>query len=234
MERCVIRVMTWNIHGGVGPDGICDLSRVIALVERHDPDIVALQEIDSRRTEPDCAFTSIVSALAQHPAEARVVTAPDGGYGHAVISRWPMDGTLNHDISIDGREPRAAIETNIETPFGALHLVSAHLGLSFRERRQQAAKLAAMARSGSERSIVIGDFNDWISGGSVQAALAELMPGRTQHKTFPARLPMLALDRVYCRPASLLLRSWTDASASRVSDHLPVIAELDLGAGGSS
>jgi len=44
-----VRVMTWNIHGAVGRNPRFDLERVVALVQRHRPDIVALQEIDSRR-----------------------------------------------------------------------------------------------------------------------------------------------------------------------------------------
>jgi len=44
----VIRVLTWNIHRGVDRRGRYDLRPIVQLVRRHDPDIVALQEIDSR------------------------------------------------------------------------------------------------------------------------------------------------------------------------------------------
>jgi endonuclease/exonuclease/phosphatase family metal-dependent hydrolase len=226
----VVRVMTWNIHGGVGSDRCCDLDRIIALAQRHDPDIIALQEVDSRRvsSNPEPAFEALANALGEHVAEARLVTAPDGDYGHAVISRWPLSDVVRHDVSVRRREPRAAIEATIATPFGALHVVAAHLGLGFAERRRQAKHLADVARSGPARAILLGDFNDWTNRGSVQRTLKDLMPGRTDHKTFPARLPLLALDRIYVRPAELLVRSWTDAAARAASDHLPVIADLDL------
>ena len=147
-----------------------------------------------------------------------------------MISRWPLNGTVSHDVSTDGREPRAAIETNVETPFGELHVVSAHLGLGFGERRQQAARLASVARPDGP-AIVLGDFNDWLLNGAVRRALDACMATRTTHRTFPAFLPAFALDRVYCKPADIFVRSWTDASARKVSDHLPVIAELSLFAG---
>jgi endonuclease/exonuclease/phosphatase family metal-dependent hydrolase len=57
--------------------------------------------------------------------------------------------------------------------------------------------------------------------------LAHKLPGRTRHRTFPARLPVLKLDRVFTRPAAALVRSWVDPAGSAVSDHLPVIAEID-------
>jgi endonuclease/exonuclease/phosphatase family metal-dependent hydrolase len=223
----VIRIMTWNIHGGVGPDRLCDLNRVVDRVRMHAPDIVAIQEIDSRRiSDLGCAFDFLAATLGPHSTEARLITAPDGDYGHALVSRWPLLEGMRHDISVDGREPRAAIEVSVATPSGPLHVVAVHLGLSGRERRRQAAMLYKLAQSGPERSVLVGDFNDWILRGSVRRALAEAMPGRTHHKTFPARLPVLALDRIYCRPASLLVRSWTDPLARDASDHLPIIAEL--------
>lgn len=227
-----IRVMTWNIHGAVGGDGVRDVHRVIALVQRHAPDIVALQEVDSRRGSAGAnpTFELLGAALGDHAAEARLITAPDGDYGHALISRWPMDRTVLHDVSLPGREPRAAIETTIATPFGELHVAAAHLGLSFKERRHQADLLARVAQSGSTPGLILGDFNDWIWRGSVQRALALSMPERTHHRTFPAHMPIVALDRIYCRPAKMLLRSWTDREARRASDHLPVIADLDPGA----
>ena len=224
-----VRVMTWNIHGGRRLFGRGDLGRVVEIVKRHQPDIVALQEVDSRRSgivsEP--AFEFLANTLGSHCAEARLITAVDGDYGHALISRWPLNGTVSHDVSTDGREPRAAIETTVETPFGELHVVAAHLGLSFSERRHQAARLASVAHPEGP-AIVLGDFNDWFLDRAVRRALDACMAARTQHKTFPAWLPAFALDRVYCKPADILVGSWTDPSAHKVSDHLPVIAELAL------
>jgi endonuclease/exonuclease/phosphatase family metal-dependent hydrolase len=223
------RVMTWNIHAGVGSDGVCDLYRVADFVRLHHPDVAALQEVDSRKTPGENpAFAFLSDALGGHTAHAKLITAPDGECGHAVFSRWPISSARNHDISMPGREPRAAIECVVETPFGPLHMVAAHLGLSLRERHRQADLLSSLARSGPDRTLILGDFNDWIWPGSVQHALAETMAGRTHHKTFPARLPVLALDRIYWRPSGLVARTWTDPRARVASDHLPVIGELAL------
>lgn len=225
--------MTWNIHGGGASKRDRDLRRIVALVERHDPDIVALQEIDARGlagpTAP--AFDYLREALGEHAAEARMITAPDGDFGHAIISRFPIRATVRHDVSVARREPRAAIEATVDTGFGLLQVIAVHLGLSFNERRHQARLLAKVARSGPLNSIVLGDFNDWIRRGSVQRALAGSMSTRTHHKTFPAWLPVFALDRIYAHPATMLIRSWTDLAARRCSDHLPVIADLAMTTG---
>ncbi|HEX6958063.1 MAG TPA: endonuclease/exonuclease/phosphatase family protein [Ferrovibrio sp.] len=224
-----IRVLTWNVHAGIGPDGRFDLGRIVDLVRRHNPDIVALQEIDSRGKGEVSPFSFLAKALGSHAAEARTIVAPDGYYGHALISRWPMGDVAVHDLSVYRREPRCAIETTITTPYGPLHLASVHLGLGWHERREQAAMLAAIAGTSRRTTILLGDFNDWFFFGSVRRALKTILPRRTMHPTYPSFRPMLRLDRIYCRPADALLKSWTDQAARRISDHLPVIADIRLG-----
>jgi endonuclease/exonuclease/phosphatase family metal-dependent hydrolase len=229
----VVRVLTWNIHRGIGRDGRYDLGPVVELVRRHDPDIVALQEIDSRGRVDDgqaAPLAFLTQSLGSHVAEARTIVAPDGHYGHALISRWPLAPPILHDLSVRRREPRFAIETTAATGSGPIHLAAVHLGLRIGERRWQAAKLAEIAAGAGETSVMLGDFNDWPWfwpwRDMVRRALAAALPARTFHRTYPARRPLLMLDRIYCRPPSALLRSWTDPAASRLSDHLPVIAEI--------
>lgn len=224
----LVRVMTWNIHGGIGPDGRFDLHRVAALVGRHRPDILALQEVDTRGRPVDC-LAPFSSLGIDHLTEARTIAVPDGHYGHVLYSRWPMQGIALHDLSVRRREPRIAIEARIEAPFGPLHLAAVHLGLAILERRRQVSALAAMAkRIGDMPTIMLGDFNDWLSWGRVTQTMTRLMPGRTKLRSFPARRPMLSLDRIYCSRHGTIVKSFTDDAARAASDHLPVIADIRL------
>lgn len=229
-ETGTLRLMTWNIHGGVGPDGRFDLDRVAAVIARHDPDILALQEIDTRGRDVNCLRPlQDLHDSNGHWTDARTITAPDGHYGHTLLTRWPVQATVLHDLSFRRHEPRCAIETMVATPQGALHLVSVHLGLRIAERRAQARRLAELAhRSRGVTTMFMGDFNDWWSWGSVRSSLRQALPARSRLATFPARLPLLRLDRIYCRGREQLLRCWTDRAAARCSDHLPVIADVRL------
>ena len=89
--------------------------------------------------------------------------------------------------------------------------------------------LIELAAAGGAPAIVIGDFNDWFWAGSVRAVLSRAFAGRTRFRTFPARFPLLRLDRIYCRPGAALVACYIDRSARAISDHLPVIADLRLG-----
>lgn len=227
----VVRVMTWNIHGALGRNPRFDLDRVVAFVQRHAPDVVALQEIDSRRSRPlgvPNPFDALCEALGPHDARAAAIATVDGDYGQALISRWPMRNAAVHDLSYPEREPRRAIRCDIDTPSGPLRAIATHLGLSLHERRAQAQKLLALVGEARGAVVALGDFNDWLWAGSVRTTLKRALPGFTRHATFPAALPLLGLDRVYVRPRQALLRSGTDRSARRLSDHLPVFADLTL------
>jgi endonuclease/exonuclease/phosphatase family metal-dependent hydrolase len=80
--------------------------------------------------------------------------------------------------------------------------------------------------------VLAGDFNDWrgqahrslVRSGAITEvhAAASGRPART----FPARAPVLRLDRIYVRnlrhrPFGVRAREW-----SRLSDHAPLAAEL--------
>jgi endonuclease/exonuclease/phosphatase family metal-dependent hydrolase len=226
-RRDAVRVMTWNIHGALGRNRRFDLDRVIELILRADPDIVALQEVDSRRGKiGEDTFVLLQEACGTHGIGAKSVTTDDGAYGQILISRWPMRDTEIHDISYGEFEPRRAIAACVETDLGPVRVVATHLGLSVRERRSQARELLAMAGAPAGTVVMLGDFNDWFWPGSVRSVLREELPGRSRHRTFPSFCPLFRLDRIYCRPGSAMIRTWTDTQARHISDHLPVIADV--------
>ncbi len=223
-----IRVMTWNIHGGVGVDGRFDLPRIIAAIVRHDPDVVALQEVDSRRCAPGDPppFTFLKEAIGHHGVEAKSIITADGEYGQILVSKWPFVSAEIHDLTTKGREPRRAIEAEIRTDRGNLRVIASHFGLGFAERKSQAQRIVEIARSHPTTTVMLGDFNDWAWPSSLRAALRRELPARTRHASFPSRYPLLRLDRIYCWPRDALVHSFTDRGARICSDHLPVIADV--------
>jgi endonuclease/exonuclease/phosphatase family metal-dependent hydrolase len=229
--RPTVRVMTWNIHGGLGSDRRFDLSRVVEIIIRHHPDVVALQEVDSRRTLAPArsAFAVLREAIGEHGVEAKSIIAPDGEYGQVVLSRWPLGAAQIHDITHAKREPRRAIEVEIKAPSGMFRLIAAHFGLSLRERRAQARRLVAIAHQHPMTTIMLRDFNEWFWPASLRGALGRELPGRTQHATFPSWYPLFRLDRIFCWPRDALQTSFVDHAARRASDHLPVLADVMIG-----
>jgi endonuclease/exonuclease/phosphatase family metal-dependent hydrolase len=222
-----VTVMTWNIHGGVGLDGIHDLARIADVIAHVNPDILALQEVANRRAE--ATLLSLIRARRPYgdAVPAVAVSTEDGDSGQLVLSRWPVRDVIVHDISVARYEPRRLVSLIAATPAGDLHVLATHLGLRFSERRAQAAVLREVARPIAAPIIALGDFNDWLRWRSVSAFMDEIFPRRTRHPTFPARLPILSLDRIYCAKSITMLSAGVPVR-TLASDHLPLAAELQL------
>ncbi len=233
-SRGALRVMTWNIHGTFGRNHRFDLQRVVDVIARIAPDILALQEVDSRglKAGDRDPFAVLQEAVGDHGIGAKSIVTSDGAYGQTLISRYPLRNPEIRDISFGEFEPRRAIRAMVETPAGNVCVIATHLGLSIRERREQTRALLDMIGKASP-FIVLGDFNDWFWPGSVRSVLARVLPARSRMRTFPSWCPMLRLDRIYGRPFDALVRTWTAPEARAVSDHLPVIAEFQLATAGA-
>jgi endonuclease/exonuclease/phosphatase family metal-dependent hydrolase len=223
--------MSWNVHGTFALNPRFDLDGVCRIIEKWSPDVAALQEVDSRGRRDD-PFRRLAQAVGEHSAEARSIVTSDGDYGQVLLSRWPFAAPpAVSDVSYQEREPRRAISASIRSPFGEIAVIATHLGLSMHERQAQAHAIAGLVSH--PRTIVAGDFNDWLWVKSVRSVLAQRCPVRTRLRTFPARLPLLRLDRIYLTGEGRILRAWTDKEAARHSDHLPVLADIAFAGAGS-
>ena len=113
-----------------------------------------------------------------------------------------------------------------------LRVVATHLGLSPEERRVQWDRLLDTLAPASDfdLSVLLGDFNEWWAPKRLLHRLHRCF-GRTRSvRTFPSPAPVLALDRIWVRPAEALVevRAHRSPLARRASDHLPLRAVLAL------
>ena len=222
-----LRVLTWNVHSCIGRDGRLDTERVRTCIAAIDPDIAALQEVDSRRDRRD-GFDLLGGCLGEHRAEVRTIRTPDGDYGHMLLSRKEMTGWVHHDVSFRRREPRSLIEALVEFDGSTVGVLSAHLGLSRRERRFQADRLAALAAADDVPTVIAGDFNEPTGFGAASRRLRRHFLSAGRRATFPSRWPLLPLDRIWFEPSLELVATdvWRDATGA--SDHLPLWADFRL------
>jgi endonuclease/exonuclease/phosphatase family metal-dependent hydrolase len=225
MPREIMRVMTWNVHSCIGLDRRFDPERVKRCIRELNPDIVALQEVDSRRDLRD-GFELLGDALGEHRAEVRTIRTPDGDYGHMLLSRWAITAWTDHDISFGKREPRSLIEACIETDAGPISVLAAHLGLNLGERRQQAVTVAALAEADRVPTVVMGDFNEPTGEGAAGRLLGREFVSAGKRATFPSFRPLFPLDRIWFEPSLELVRSDVCRAGRRASDHLPLWADL--------
>ena len=220
-----IRVLTWNVHSCIGTDGRFDPERVKSIIRTIDPDVAALQEVDSRRDLTD-GFDLLGDTLGSHSAEVRTVRTPDRDYGHMLLSRFRIGSWTHHDLSYAGREPRSVIEARVETDAGPVSFLAAHLGLSYGERRQQARTIAALAEADGLPTVILGDFNEPTGNGTAGRMLGRLFHSVGRRATFPSRWPLLPLDRIWFESSLALIDAGVHRLAPTASDHLPLWADF--------
>jgi endonuclease/exonuclease/phosphatase family metal-dependent hydrolase len=239
-------LLTLNIHHGFSA-----LRRRFVLaglreaVHAVSADVVCLQEVlgahepPSRRhgwpAEPHYEY--IADTLWPQYAYGRNAVFPEGHHGNAVLSKFPIARHDNHDVSVATAEGRGVLWCVLNVPGTGvqLHVACVHLGLREAHRRLQLQALCRLVEEGLPAGaplLVAGDFNDWRARADALLApcglreVFALADGR-HARTFPARLPLLPLDRVYARniasasPRRLSGRPW-----SHLSDHAPLLVDV--------
>lgn len=225
-----MRLATWNIHGGVGADRRHDLERIFAVLREIGADIVALQEVTPLAME-DGVLRHARDALGMHVAPSRTVRKRDADYGNALLSRYPLKQVTTLDLSVHAREPRSAVDARLDIDGHELRVVATHLGLRPSERRVQVQRiLAAFEHAPMGPAVVMGDVNEWYLWGRPLRWLHQRFAVSRAPATFPARRPMLKLDRIWGHPAGALshVTAHRSALARLASDHLPLVAQFEL------
>lgn len=231
-----LRVATYNVHGCRGHDGRCDPARVADVLHELQADVIALQEVDSRsrRTRFD-QFEALALATHMTPVAGPQILAPDGQYGNVLLSRVPVLEVRRVDLSHRRREPRGAIDVDLAPwPDCILRTVATHLGRTAGERGEQIRTLLAhldgVEPAGRQATVLLGDFNEWWPRSWRLGEVAKRFVNGCAPLSFPAALPLLALDRIWategCRMTAISVHR--SPLARRASDHLPVVAELDF------
>lgn len=237
-----VRVATYNIHKCRGIDGRIRPERIVEVLREIDADIIALQEVCCRDgcRPVDHQARYIAEELSLHAELGENRRYRGGPYGNLLLSRLPIHHARNHDLSVDGRERRGCLRTDIRlSDDSVLHLFNVHLGTGLLERRIQARELFRRQVFTDPElpgcRIILGDFNEWTRGlpskflsDHFESANSRMQARHT--RTFPGILPILPLDYIYFDRGLRLqgVAIHRSRMALVASDHLPLVAEFSM------
>ena len=221
-----LTIATWNIHAGVGSDGHFAPQRIADVLCEIDADIVALQEVPLGGSHWPNLLPDLSHATRCIAVDGYTFSVAGRRFGNAILSRYPLVGTRRLDISFGSREPRGALDADIYCHGHRLRVIATHLGLRAVERRAQVDRLLQAFDTEAMGVILMGDVNEWFVWGRVLRTLVSHFQSVPAPRTFPSRLPLFALDRIWIRPRHRLVRvhAHRSAAARLASDHLPLVA----------
>ncbi|HEX4331218.1 MAG TPA: endonuclease/exonuclease/phosphatase family protein [Usitatibacter sp.] len=225
-----IRLASYNVHRGVGRDRRCDPRRILGVLREIDADVYALQEVEAHDDGGDM-LEWLGRELGYHAIAGTTLKRHDGHFGNGILSRCPAHGIDLVDLSWRRREPRGAIAADIDCDGQRLRVVATHLGLRPAERREQVERLLRLfSWKDDDRAVLMGDLNEWFLWGKPLRHLHRYFERTRAIATFPSRRPVLALDRLWAHPGSILkeLTAHSSELARVASDHLPLVATLEL------
>jgi endonuclease/exonuclease/phosphatase family metal-dependent hydrolase len=248
-----LKVLTYNIHKGFSPGNRrFVLHQIRTALLTVDADVLCLQEMQGEHQDnerhihnwPDCTqFEFLAKGVWPHYAYAQNVTYQGknaGHHGNAILSKFPLISWENINVSPYRQASRSLLHGIMQLPGrdGQLHIICIHFGLLGGERKRQIAKLCSRIDSHVPHDaplIVAGDFNDW--GGVAERHFYQHLELQEAYyhvhghraRTFPAWLPVLAMDRIYYRGlVPVACERLVHAPWPHLSDHAPLMATFQL------
>ena len=227
----LVSVLSYNVHECVGVDRRRDPARIAAIIKESGAQIVGLQEVhsDSSGEEHLHQMNYLAAATGLQAFAGPAIERRNGHYGNVLLTNCKVLALHKLDLSYLAREPRGAIDADLDIGGETVRVIVTHLGLLPAERRFQVRKLLnSLSEERSRTVILLSDFNEWLpTCRSLRWIHGQL--GKTALvRTFPSRFPIFALDRIWVSPPATMVELCSiRTSLSRIaSDHLPLKATI--------
>lgn len=235
-----LRVLSYNIHHAEGTDGRLDLPRIARIIQSVQPDLVALQEVDSKveRSKSVDQPQELARLTGMKVVFGANIPLQGGHYGNAVLSRSETVRSENRLLpNIDQGEQRGVLDATVQHDGQMLRILATH----FDHRRDSKERLESIeminklvsepaAKKRSLPTLLVGDLNAEFSSEVLdrarslwKVANAERLP------TIPVTKPERQIDFILSYPAdSWQVHQVKVLDEQVASDHRPIMAELSF------
>lgn len=225
----MLTLMTYNVRNAKGMDGVCDYGRIASAIRAANPDVVAVQEVDSMTVRSGRRYVlgEIAERTGLKPFFAPAIDYDGGKYGIGLLARTqPLRVTAT---PLPGREERRAL---IVAEFPDYIFCSTHLSLTEADRMATLPIIADVVRGTDKPLFLAGDMNAHPGSPFIQALSRDFrLLSDTAKRTYPADRPDETLDYIAvlgrsAEPYAVQARRVADEPLA--SDHRPVVVRLRL------
>lgn len=232
-----IRVLSYNIHHGEDMNGNIDLQQLARIIRAANPDLVALQEVDSvtNRTQKVDQLKELAALTQMHYFYGKNMDFDGGGYGVGILSKYPIIRQFVTRLPhLPKSEPRVAATVEVRPKkkkpvlFTSVHLDYVK---NPAERIGQAKKLQAVFSALRLPSILAGDFNAQPG----EATLTDYFykdyedTDPRQSLSFPSKQPVKKIDYVLVSKGHTWKKKHYEVIDEKIaSDHRPVLSVVKL------
>lgn len=223
-----LRVMSYNVKNGGGKDGIKDIKRCGQLVREAQPDVVAVQEVDSvtRRNKFYVLGRMAEAAGGYHAYFGPTIPHSGGKYGIGVLTKEPALSVAFHHLPCP-KEPRGLLVVEMDK----YYILCTHLSLSEPYRVESVAIIKDVVSKLKNKPVFIaGDMNAKPNSAPIVAfkEYAQLLTDDTKY-TFPSNDPRVCIDYIFGVNGSFKVLKNYVFYDSLFSDHVPLYVDVKVG-----
>lgn len=223
-----LKIMTYNMHRGIGKNGRLDLTATAEVIKKSDAAIIALQEVErhSIRTVFQDQIKQLSVNTNMNYAYGKSINVLNGQYGNGLLSKYPIEEYKVYDMPSD-REQRTVLRAVINIGGYRLAVYNVHLGLKEVERIEQVDFIMKMLETETIDHILMGDMNtksDKLT--LITDSMKDSAKGskKLQQSTFDEKGVSERIDFIFVSP-SIEVTNY-DVLISDASDHYPVTSEV--------
>ncbi|WP_247235699.1 endonuclease/exonuclease/phosphatase family protein [Telluribacter sp. SYSU D00476] len=235
-----LKVMTYNIHHCNPPSEKVkiDVEAIARVINQEKPDLVALQEVDNYTERSGKELNQARELARLTGMKSFFMKALDhqgGEYGVAVLSRLPIVDSVGYLLPRNpelGGEDRAVAAVTVQLPNKKkVIFASTHLDLKEGNRVTESEQIVKHFKDAKLPMILAGDFNA-LPGSATINYFDQYFTRTCQQNcepTIPVDKPNRTIDFIMYNPAGgFKAQSTRVISEKYASDHLPVVAELEV------
>ncbi len=238
------KIMTYNIHHGMGIDKRLDLYRIAEVIDNSNADIIGLNEVDklfSKRSDYEDQVDWLAKQLKMESAFGPSLSlksdksTTERQYGNALLSRYSIVNQKNHLFNfMPGLiEGRSMLETTIRIKDKLVQVYVTHLSLNPLLHRRQTDFIIKRYQNNSHPMILMGDCNMRPRSTAWNKITNELQDvwrvvGDGNGYTYPSLQPRFRLDYIFVSPKIRVIAADIVTKIPKASDHLPLKAILSF------
>jgi len=220
-----LQVMTFNVRHCAGMDLVVDYNRIANVIKQQNPDVVALQELDSitTRSGQHDQLRELAIRTNYHPVYGSAINFDGGKYGVGVLTKEPYLSIKR--IPLPGEEPRILLVVELKDYV----LACIHLDLDEEQRLASIPLIVEEARRWQKPFILAGDWNDTPDSELMQEMTKSFTVLSGDMATYPADAPQQCLDYIAAfKGPSVEVEEFQVIDEPAASDHRPVVVRLKI------
>ncbi len=223
----VLRILSYNVRNCIGMDGKTDFDRVADVINRINPDVVAIQELDSATQRLGGVF--VLELLAEktgmHYVYGPAIDYQGGKYGNGVLSREKPVGYSS--VPLPGRQERRSL---LMVEYSGFFLFATHFNNAHPGDRHGAALITNYEARNAEKPIFLaGDINDTPGSRTLELLSERWIQLSGNEFTVGSNNPVRCIDFIFGveHPGfEYQVKQQVVVNEPVASDHLPVFIDV--------